>query len=98
KPERTTTVRPITKLLYWTALMLLGNSLALGADRGTLVREAVLYLSPDTNSNKLANVERGQEVILLEKSPQWLHVEALLDAPGRDPAFVFDDEDRGRTI
>jgi outer membrane protein assembly factor BamD (BamD/ComL family) len=79
-------------------LMVLGSSLAMGADRGTLVREAVIYLSPDTNSNKLAQVERGQEIILLEKSPQWLHVEALLDAPGRDPAFVFDEEDRGRTI
>jgi outer membrane protein assembly factor BamD (BamD/ComL family) len=79
-------------------LTVLGSSLAMGADRGTLVREAVLYLSPDTNSSKLAQVERGQEVILLERSPQWLHVEALLDTPGRDPAFVFEEEEQGRTI
>ena len=88
-------MRLTTTLLCLTVL---GSSLAVGADRGTLVREAVIYLSPDTNSNKLAEVGRGQEVILLERSPQWLHVEALLDAPGRDPAFVFDEEDRGRTI
>jgi hypothetical protein len=92
--EETTVKFTITLL----CLMVVGSSLARGADRGTLVREAVLYLSPDKNSNKLAQVERGQEIILLEKSPQWLHVEALLDAPGRDPAFVFDDEERGRTI
>jgi outer membrane protein assembly factor BamD (BamD/ComL family) len=90
-----TTVKLTIALL---CLIAVGSSLARGADRGTLVREAVIYLSPDKNSNKLAQVERGQEIILLEKTPQWLHVEALLDAPGRDPAFVFDDEDRGRTI
>src|SRR5208337_4996270 len=99
KPERTTTVRPITKLLYWTALMLLGNSLVLAADRGTLVREAVLYLSPDTNSNKLAQIERGRELVLLDRSPKWVHVEAMLGSSlTPDPAFIFDDEQQGKTI
>ena len=92
------TVKFTTALMGLIAVIGMSSAFAVGADRGTLVREAVLYLSPDTNSNKLANVERGQEVILLERSPRWLHVEALLDAPGRDPAFVFDEEDRGRTI
>ncbi|MGP8281887.1 MAG: hypothetical protein ACLQT6_04160, partial [Desulfomonilaceae bacterium] len=75
------------------ALIVLGNSLALAADRGTLVREAILYLSPDTTSSKLAQIERGRELILLDKSPKWLHVEALLGASlTPDPAFIFDDE------
>ena len=98
EPEKATTVKPITKLLNFTVLIVLGNSLLLAADRGTLVREAVLYLAPDTNSNKLAQVERGRELILLEKSPQWLHVEALLGQQGRDPAFILEEEDRGKTI
>lgn len=71
----------------------------MAADRGTLVREAVIYLSPDTSSNKLGQVERGRELILLDKSRNWLHVEALLgptNAP--DPGFVLEDEDEGRTI
>jgi outer membrane protein assembly factor BamD (BamD/ComL family) len=92
-------VKPNLKLLYLTALIVLGNSLLLAADRGTLVREAVIYLSPDTTSNKLAQVERGRELILLEKSPQWLHVEALLGSSlAPDPAFVLEDEDRGKTV
>ncbi len=91
-------MKPITKLTYLIALIVLGNSLLLAADRGTLVREAVLYLSPDTNSNKFAQVERGRELILLERSPQWLHVEALLGSPNRDPAFVTEEEDEGKTI
>jgi outer membrane protein assembly factor BamD (BamD/ComL family) len=98
-PEKNTTVKPIAKLLHLTALILLGNSLLLAADRGTLVREAVLYLSPDTTSSKLGQVERGRELILLDKSRNWLHVEALLGSSlAPDPAFVLEDEDEGKTI
>jgi outer membrane protein assembly factor BamD (BamD/ComL family) len=94
-----TAVKPISKILHLTVLIVLYNSLLLAADRGTLVREAVLYLSPDTTSNKLAQVERGREVILLDKSHDWLHVEALLGSSlAPDPAFVLEDEDRGKTI
>jgi len=81
------------------ALIVLGNGLLWAADRGTLVRETVIYLSPDTNSNKLGDVERGRELILLEKSGRWLHVEALLGrSHAPDPAFVLEDEDEGKTI
>jgi outer membrane protein assembly factor BamD (BamD/ComL family) len=80
-------------------LMLAGNCFVFAADRGTLIREAVIYLSPDINSNKLGQVERGRELILLDKSPKWLHVEALLGSTvARDPAFVLEDEDQGKTI
>ena len=97
KPETNTAVKPITKLLLLTVLIVVGNSLLLAADRGTLVREAVIYLSPDTTSNKLAQAERGRELILLDKSHNWLHVEALLGfAQTPDPAFVLEDEDRGQ--
>lgn len=92
-------MKAITKLLYLTVLILLGNSLLLAADRGTSVREAILYLSPDTTSSKLAQIERGQELILLDKSPKWLHVEALLGSSlTPDPAFIFDDEQPEKTI
>jgi outer membrane protein assembly factor BamD (BamD/ComL family) len=96
--ETNATVKPITKLLYLVVLIVLGNSLLLAAERGTLVREAVIYLSPDTSSNKLSQIERGQELILLEKSPNWLHVEALLSSKTVDPAFVLEGEDEGKTI
>jgi outer membrane protein assembly factor BamD (BamD/ComL family) len=92
-------VKPITKIVHLIVLIVLGNSLVLAADRGTLVREAVIYLSPDTTSNKLAQAERGRELILLDKSHEWLHVEALLGSSlAPDPAFVLEDEDRGKTI
>ncbi len=98
-PETNTTVKLITKLLHLTALIVLGNSLLLAADRGTLVRDAVIYLSPDTTSSKLGQAERGRELIFLDKSRNWLHVEALLgSAQTPDAAFVLEDEDEGKTI
>src|SRR5271166_4544040 len=70
---------------------------ALSADHGTIVREAIIYISPDSSSHKLAQAERGREVILLAKSRNWIQVEALLgyvNAP--DSAFVYDDDDENR--
>lgn len=98
KSEICTAVRT-TSLLVAAALVVFGNSLLLGADRGALVREAIIYLSPDAGSSKLGNAERGREIILLEKSRNWLHVEALLGtARTLDPAFVEDEESEGKTV
>ncbi len=103
-PEANTTMQPIAKLLLrllllMTVLIVLGNSPLLAADRGTLVREAIIYLSPDTTSNKLGQAERGRELILLDKSHNWLHVEALLGfAKTPDPNFVTDEDEEGKTL
>jgi len=72
---------------------------ALSAERGVLVREAVIYLSPDITSSKLGEAGRGREMILLDRSKNWLHVEALLGfAKTPDPAFVEDEDMEGKTI
>lgn len=59
------------------------------AERGVMVRVAQIYLSPDTNSPKIAIIDRGREVAVIEKSRDWLHVLATLSEPtelseGRD--------------
>jgi outer membrane protein assembly factor BamD (BamD/ComL family) len=70
---------------------------ALAADHGTIVREAVVYISPDASSHKLAQAERGREIILLDKSRNWIQVEALLGYVNNpDPAFVSDDDEAER--
>ena len=94
-----TAVKTTTKLLLVTALLVLASSLLMAAERAALVREAVIYLSPDATSNKLGNAERGREVILLERSRNWLHVEALLGtAHVADPDFVEDEDVEGKTV
>jgi cation transport regulator ChaB len=70
---------------------------ALGA-RGTPVRPVGIYISPDATSPKLAVAKRGHELIILETSRDWLHVEALLSEPRRDSEFEGDDEATGRTV
>ncbi len=47
---------------------------------GASVRSAPMYLSPDSTSAKLGDVGRGREVVIMEKSPGWLHVQANLAA------------------
>ena len=46
--------------------------------RGTPILVSSIYLSPDITSNKLADIDRGREVVILETSRDWLHVEAAL--------------------
>ena len=46
--------------------------------RATSIRTAAIYLSPDATSAKLAEIDRGREVIYLETSNTWVHVEANL--------------------
>jgi hypothetical protein len=46
--------------------------------RATTIRVTGLYLSPDASSTKLADVDRGREVIYLETSGDWVHVQANL--------------------
>src|SRR5579872_5714019 len=44
------------------------------ADRAVMVREAILYLNPDTNSSKLGKATRGREVAVLEQSKFFVKV------------------------
>jgi hypothetical protein len=92
-------VKTIITVLFATALMSLGAPFLHAAERAALVREAVIYLSPDISSAKLGQAGRGREVILLDRSRNWLHVEALLGfAQTPDPAFVEDEDMQGKTI
>lgn len=85
-------------LLLMLFLTLASSPLA-AADRGTIIREAVIYLSPDSSSSKLGQAERGREIVLLDKSRNWLHVEAMLGYTNvPDPAFVEESDADRKTI
>jgi cation transport regulator ChaB len=85
-------------ILHVAALLCLAATAAFAiAGRGTPVRPVGIYISPDSSSPKLAVAKRGHELVILESSRNWLHVEAILGEPRRDSAFEGD-EDRMRTI
>lgn len=46
--------------------------------RGAMMRVATIYVSPDTTSAKLAEVERGREIVVIQTSRDWINVEAQL--------------------
>jgi hypothetical protein len=50
------------------------NLHAAQAERAIIVREAYIYISPDSTSTRMANLARGQEVAILENSREWLHI------------------------
>ena len=59
-------------------------------ERGAVVRVAQIYLSPDTSSAKLAEMDRGREIIVLETSREWAHVEANLNEERTVSGWVLD--------
>jgi len=88
-------MRPLAALLLTLFLPIA----AAAADHGSIVRQAVIYLSPDTSSAKLSQVERGRELVLLDRSRNWIHVEAMLgyvNAP--DSSFVEEEDADRKTI
>lgn len=66
------------KLRIGAAMLLLTTLAWTEVVRGTPIRTTSIYLSPDANSTKLADIDRGREVVVLETSRDWLHVEAVL--------------------
>jgi len=66
------------------------------AKRGTLVHEETIRVSPSPDAARLGEAGRGHELVIIDSSRDWVHVEAILRAPRRDSDT--DEEDEGKTI
>jgi len=65
--------------------------------RGTLVHEETIRVSPSAETAKLGEAERGHELVIIDSSRDWTHVEAIL----REAAKNADEDDeaaQGKTI
>ena len=67
------------------------------AQRGTLVHEESIHVSPSADAAKLGEAGRGHELIIIESGHDWTHVEAILREPRKD-ADEDDPESEGKTI
>jgi Bacterial SH3 domain len=65
--------------------------------RGTLVHEESIRVSPSADAAKLGEAGRGHELVIIESSRDWTHVEAILREPRKD-ADEDDPESEGKTI
>src|ERR1700722_348211 len=75
-------------------------STALGsaqAQRGTLVHEETIRVAPSDDSAKLGEAGRGHELVIIDASRDWTHVEAILREPKKD-ADEDDPLSEGKTI
>src|SRR5260370_3509267 len=68
----------MVKLRLAVALFMMSAFASAEVVRATTIRVSALYLSPHASSTKLADIDRGREVIYLETSNSWVHVEANL--------------------
>lgn len=59
---------------YALALAALLTALPIAAiERGTIIRDATIYVAPDASSAKLSNVSRGRDVAVVERAPGWVN-------------------------
>ena len=67
------------------------------AMRGTLVHEETIRVSPGAETAKLGEAGRGHELIIIDSSRDWSHVEAILREAAKD-ADEDDEAAQGKTI
>jgi outer membrane protein assembly factor BamD (BamD/ComL family) len=87
----------LRQILLVAALLTLTRLTFAQAQRGTLVHEESIRVSPSADTAKLGVAQRGHELILLDSSRDWTHVEAIIREPRRD-ADEDDPESEGKTI
>ena len=71
------------RFLLIPAFALLTTFASPQAQRGTLVHEATIRVAPSADAAKLGEADRGHELIIIETSRDWIHVEAILREPIR---------------
>jgi len=84
-------------LIFTLALFFSTAPASAQAQRGTLVHEATIRVAPSADAAKLGEAGRGHELIIIETSRDWTHVEAILREPRRD-ADEDDPASEGKTI
>src|SRR5580704_13929800 len=52
---------------------------ASATERGVMIRNGVIYISPDQSSATLSDISRGREVAVVEHTPGWIHVVATVE-------------------
>jgi outer membrane protein assembly factor BamD (BamD/ComL family) len=80
------------------AVLVTSSSFVLAqAQRGTLVHEETIRVSPSADSARLGQAGRGHELIVLDTSRDWVHVQAIL-REARNEEGLSDEEAEAKTI
>jgi len=89
---------PKTAILSLPAIIILTATLAAAAaQRGTLVHEETIRVSPSSEAARVGDAGRGHELIIIDSSRDWVHVEAILRVPSTEEGAT-DEEAEGKAI
>jgi outer membrane protein assembly factor BamD (BamD/ComL family) len=78
--------------------VLYSHQMAFGqAQRGTIVHEETIRVSPDAQTARLGDADRGIEMVILDSSRDWVHVEAIIRPP-HDVEGATEEEVEGKII
>src|ERR1700719_4403793 len=79
-------------------LILPASKLAFAAaQRGTLVHEETVRVAPNVSAARVGDAGRGHELIIIETSREWVHVEAVVRDPNPEEGAT-DEEAEGKAI
>ncbi len=80
------------------ALLIAASTFAFAdAHRGTLVHEETIRVAPNASAARVGEALRGHELIILDTSRDWVHVEAILRVPSQEEGAT-DEEAEGKAI
>jgi outer membrane protein assembly factor BamD (BamD/ComL family) len=98
KPRSTSILTLTIAAVAITAGLFLSAPLAKAqGQRGTLVHEENIRVSPSTEAAKLGEAGRGRELIILETSHDWVQVEAILRPPSHEEGAT-EEEEEGKAV
>ena len=59
--------------------------------RGTLVHEETIRVAPSADAARVGEANRGNELIIIDTSRDWVHVEAILRPPSNEEGATEDE-------
>jgi hypothetical protein len=66
-------------------------------ERGVMLRDGIIYISPDSSSAKLSNIGRGREVAVIERTPGWVNVVGTVEVSSNIEIGYEEQTDRNVT-
>ena len=87
-----------SRLFFVPAIIILTATLAIAdAQRGTLVHEETIRVSPSSEAARVGDAGRGHELIIIDSTRDWVHVEAILRVPSTEDDAT-EEEAEGKAI
>jgi outer membrane protein assembly factor BamD (BamD/ComL family) len=93
----TTVAIAINALTIATTLAFSAPFVYADAKRGTLVHEETIRVAPSADAARVGDAGRGHELIIIDTSREWVHVEAILRQPSNEEGAT-EEEAEGKAI